>query len=374
MPWQQQGGGPWGSGPSGTQPPDIEDLLRKGQERFRRMMPGGIGGGRGILIGILVLLAIWLASGLYRVQPAQEGVLLLFGKYVQTTPPGLHWFFPAPIGEVLTPNVAVVNRVEVGFRGAGEGTRVQAVRDIPQESMMLTGDQNIVDLDFTVFWKIKNAQAYLFNIRNPEATVKVVAESAMREVVGQTNLQQALTGGRAKIEDNTRDIIQKVLDYYKAGIQVTEVRLLSVDPPKQVIDAFNEVQRARQDKDRKQNEGEAYQNKVVPIARGDAARIVQEAQAYKTRVTKDAQGEAKRFLSVYDSYVKSKDITERRIYLQTMEDILQGTQKVIIDTGAKGSGVVPYLPLPALKTPAAPAPSSKAAAPAPTPAEGGRKQ
>lgn len=357
MPWQQQGGGggPWGSGPSGTQPPDIEDLLRKGQERFRRMMPGGVGGARGVIIGILILLVVWLASGLYRVQPAQEGVLLLFGKYVQTTPPGLHWFFPAPIGEVITPNVAAVNRVEVGYRGAGEGTRVQAVRNIPQESLMVTGDQNIADLNFTVFWKIKSAEAYLFNIRNPEATVKAVAESGMREVIGQTTLQQALTGGRVEIEQRTRDIMQGILDNYKAGILVTEVRLLSADPPKQVIDSFNEVQRARQDKDRKQNEADAYRNQVVPVARGDAARIVQEAEAYKARVLKDADGEGKRFLSVYNSYVLAKDITERRIYLETMEDILRGTQKVIIDSGAKGNGVVPYLPLPELKKPAAPA-------------------
>jgi membrane protease subunit HflK len=232
--------------------------------------------------------------------------------------------------------------------------------------MMVTGDQNIVDLDFTVFWKIKNAEAYLFNIRNPEATVKAVAESAMREVIGQTTLQQALTGGRAQIEQRTRDSMQQILDVYKAGILISEVRLLSVDPPKQVIDAFNEVQRARQDKDRKQNEADAYRNRIVPTARGDAARIVQEAEAYKTRVLKDAEGEAKRFTAVYNSYVAAKDITERRIYLETMEEILRGTQKVIVDQGAKGTGVVPYLPLPELRKPA-PAPAAKA------PAEGARK-
>jgi membrane protease subunit HflK len=367
MPWQQQGGGggPWGSGPSGTQPPDIEELLRKGQERFRRMMPGGVGGARGILLGVGILAAVWMASGLYKVQPAEQGVVMLFGKYVQTTGPGLHWFFPTPIGQVITPDVERINPVEIGYRGGAEGGRVQAARDIAQESLMVTGDQNIADLDFTVFWKVKEAEAFVFNIRNPGITVKAVAESAMREVIGQTTLQRSLTGGRAEIEQRTRQLTQKILDSYKSGILIREVKLLSVDPPKQVIDAFNEVQRARQDKERKQNEAEAYRNQVVPTARGDAERLLQEAEAYKSRSIKDADGEAKRFVSVYDSYLAAKDVTTRRLYLETMEEVLKGTQKVIIDSSGRGSGVVPYLPLPELQKRVAP----PAARPAP---QGGR--
>lgn len=371
MPWQQQGGGgPWGSGPAGTQPPDIEDLLRKGQERFKRMMPGGAAGGRGIVIGILILVAVWMASGLYRVQPAEQGVVMLFGRYVQTTGPGLHWFFPAPIGSVLTPNVERINPVEIGYRGAGDTARIQAVRDVPQESLMVTGDQNIADLDFTVFWKVKNAEDFVFNIRNPEATVKVVAESAMREVIGQTTLQQALTGGRQQIEQRTYRLIQNILDSYKSGILVREVKLLRVDPPKEVIDAFNEVQRARQDKERKQNEAEAYRNQVVPTARGDAARILQEAEAYKQQMVKSAEGEAKRFTAVYNSYLAAKDVTTRRLYLETLEQVLKGTEKVIIDSAGGAGGVVPYLPLPELRKRATP--SAPAAPGASTAREGGR--
>lgn len=327
------------------------------------MMPGGNLGARGVLIALLLVLGAWLAVGFYRVQPAEQGVVMLFGRYLETTGPGLHWFFPPPIGNVIKPNVTQINRVEVGYRGGGEGTRIQPVRNIPQESLMVTGDQNIADLNFTVFWRIKEAEAFVFNIRNPEPTVKAVAESAMREVVGQTTLERALTVGRSEIETRTRNIMQGILDNYKSGILITETRLLSVDPPRQVIDAFNEVQRARQDKERLQNEAEAYRNRVVPTARGEAARVIEEAEAYKERVLKDAEGEAARFVSVYDSYAVAKDITTRRLYLEMMEDVLRGTPKVIIDSSGQGSGVVPYLPLPEIQKRIAPAAGATIAPP-----------
>ena len=371
MPWSPQGGGqgPWGRGPTGPQQPDIEEIIRRGQENLRRLWPQGFGGGRGIVLALLAVVASWLASGFYRVQPAEQGVVLMFGKWVQTTQPGLNWFFPAPIGRVFTPNVEEINRVEVGYRSAGENARATQARDIPAESLILTGDQNISDIDFTVFWKIKDAGEFLFNLRNPEVTVKVVAESVMREVVGQTTLQLALTEGRTQIEQRTRELTQRVLDAYGAGISVNQVRLLKVDPPAPVIDSFNEVQRARQDKERKQNEAQAYRNRIIPAARGEAVQIVQQAEAYRERLITEAQGEAERFTKVYESYAAAPEVTSQRLYLETLESVLQGKSKVIID-GQANNGVVPYLALPEIaqrRNPPARAPQTpNAAAPART--------
>jgi len=349
MAWSPQGGGgqgPWGGGPAGPQPPDIEEILRRGQDAFKRMMPGRLGSARGIALIVIAAAVIWLGSGFYRVQPAEQGVALLFGRWVQTTDPGLNWFVPSPVGSVMTPNVEEINRVEVGLRGDERRGGAGAIRDVPEESLMLTGDQNIADLDFTVFWKISNAGDYLFNIRNPEATVKAVAESAMREVVGQTTLEQALTGGKTPVEQKTRTRMQEILDLYGAGIAIREVKLLKVDPPDAVIDAFNEVQRARQDKERKENEAMAYENRVVPTARGEAEQIIQEATAYKEKLVLEAKGQAQRFLAVYNSYKIAPEVTRQRLYLETIEEVMQGTDKVIIDSGSGGGpGVVPYLPL-----------------------------
>lgn len=350
MAWNPQGGqGPWGGGQSGPQPPDIEEMLRRGQDRLKRFIPGGMGATRGIILAVLAVVAIWLASGFYKVQPGEQGVVLLFGKFVQTTDPGLHWFFPTPIGDVLTPDVERVNRIDIGFRGAVEGRRVSVQRDIPEESLMITGDQNIADVDLTVFWKVGDAADFVFNIRNPEATVKAVGESAIREVIGQTSLEQALTGGKETIQNRTQDVMQAMLDKYGAGIFIRGVQLLQVEPPSAVIDSFNEVQRARQDKARKKNEAEAYRNKVVPTARGEAAKIIQDATAYKERLIKEAEGEAKRFLSVFETYKMAKEVTLQRIYLETIEEVYRGANKVIIDSGKGATGVIPYLPLPELK-------------------------
>jgi len=362
-PWGSGGGngggggddrGPWGQGPSGgggrgggggggQQPPDIEELLRKGQDGLKKILPGGAGTGKGIFLIILVAIGVWLASGFYRVESGHRGVVLLFGKFVATTDPGLNWYFPSPVGETLTPNVEHINKIDIGFRGGGDRSRA-AARDIHEESIMLTGDKNIADLDFSVFWKVKDAGQFLFNIRAPETTVKLAAESAMREVVGQTSLDSALTGGRKQIEDKTRVLLQASLDEYKSGVTITDVKLLKVEPPQPVIDAFNEVRRAEQDRKRKENEAEAYRNQIVPEARGEAAKIVQDAEGYKERVVKDAEGEAKRFIAVYDSYAVAKDVTKRRLYLETMQEVLGKANKVLIDKN--GQGVVPYLPLP----------------------------
>ena len=360
MPWKQQGGGPgggqgpWGRAGGGSsgggQPPDFEDLLRRGQDRIRRLVPGGLGSRRGILFVVLGVVALWLLSGFYRVQPDEQGVVLRFGEWVRTTPPGLNYHLPGPIESVLTPKVTRVNRIEIGLRSVGEGSRNLPTRDVPEESLMLTGDENIVDIDSTVFWVIKDAGKYLFNIRNPEATVKLSAESVMREVIGRTPIQSALTEGRHEIEEATLRRVQELLDSYGAGIEMRRVQLLKVDPPGPVIDAFIDVQRARADLERLRNEAEAYRNDILPRARGEAEKMIQGANAYREQITNQAQGEAERFLKVLASYRLAKDVTTRRIYLETLEEVFRGMNKVVIDSSAAGaSGVVPYLPLPEIQ-------------------------
>jgi modulator of FtsH protease HflK len=341
------GGGPWGGGSSTPPPPNIEEMMRRTQERVRRMVPGGLGTGRGIVLIGAAILAIWLATGFYRVQPGEQGVELLFGSYVKTTTPGLNYWFPAPIGEVLTPNVEQTNQITIGFRG--DGPRGGGQRDVLQESLMLTEDQNIIDVDFIVQWRIKNAADYLFNIRDPEGTVKVAAESAIREMMGKASLEEALTIKRQQVDDSTRELLQNILDSYGAGIFIAEVRQLKVDPPSEVIDAFNDVQRARQDADRSVNEATAYRNDIVPRAKGEAQRIIQDATAYKERLTAEADGEAKRFVSVLEAFQSGRDITTRRLYLERMQQILSKSQNVIINSGDGGQDVVPYLPLPELQ-------------------------
>lgn len=377
MPWSNQGGGggpwgggggngsggggggksPWGRGPGGfgggggggQQPPDLDEVIRQGQARLRRMLPKGLGGPTGITLIVIGLLALWLASGLYRVQPNQQGIELVFGRYTGVpTEPGLHWNYPTPIGAVYRPDVTSENRIEVGYRSSGDGSgRSSVQRDVPEESQMITGDENIVDIDFVVFWRIADAGKFLFNLQDPEETVKMAAESAMRDAIGKRPIQVALTEGRQLIESTVQEDLQALLNEYGAGVSVRQVQLLAVDPPKQVIDAFNEVQRARQDKDRLKNEAEAFRNDVVPRARGEAAQIVEEADAYRQEVVNRATGDADRFKSVYKAYSAAKDVTKERIYLETLEDVLGNVNKIIIDKSAEGgSGVVPYLPLP----------------------------
>ena len=365
--WQSQGGGPWGSGPRGGgpwggnrgsgggpgprgRPPDFEELLRRSQDRFRSVLPGGLRTGGGIALAAIAIAVIWLASGFYRVLPDEVGVVLRFGAYNRTTQPGLNYHLPAPIEKVLTPSVTRVNRTEIGWRSA-EGATARGVgsRQVGEEALMLTGDENIVDINFTVFWVIKNAQGYLFNIRDPDATVKSAAESAMREVVGETPIAQALSEGRGKIETETQHLLQGILDAYGAGIEVTQLQLQKVDPPAPVIDAFRDVQRALADRERLRNEAEAYRNDIIPRARGEAVRIKQEAEGYRQQIINQAQGDADRFVAVYHAFKAAEDVTLQRLYLETMEEILKNSNKVIIDKSAQGeSGVLPYLPLPAL--------------------------
>ncbi|MDR3517017.1 MAG: FtsH protease activity modulator HflK [Azospirillaceae bacterium] len=379
MPWSNQGGGgggPWGSPPNngggpnpwgrpggggGPQAPDLEELLRRGQERFKRLLPGGMGSGRGFAVVGAALVVIWLASGFYRVQADEQGVVLRFGQWIRTEQPGLRYHLPLPIESVLTPKVTRVSRIEIGFRSGGENARGVSGREMPDESMMLTGDENIIDIQFTVLWAIKDAGQFLFKIRDPEMTVKKAAESAMREVIGRTEIQPALTEARQDIENSTRQLLQQILDQYQAGVEITQVQLQKVDPPAAVIDAFNDVQRARADRERVRNEAEAYRNNIIPVARGEVERLIQEASAYREQVVSLAQGDAQRYKSVYSAYTQAKDVTTRRLYLETMEGILRNTPKVVIDSKA-GQGVVPYLPLSDLmRTLPAPTPGSTSA-------------
>jgi len=319
---------------------------------MRSILPGG-GGIKGIALIVLAAAGIWLGSGFYRVQPDQQGVVLTFGRWTNTTSPGLNWAWPSPIQTVITPSVTRENRIEVGLRSGVDARG--GVRDVPDESQMLTGDENIVDIDFTVLWRVKDAGQFLFGVRDPESLVKISAESAMRESVGKTPIQQAFTEGRGKLESDTLANLQKALDSYGTGVEVTQVQLLAVDPPSPVVDAFNEVQRARADRERLRNEAEAYRNDVIPRARGESEQLLQEAQAYREEVVNRALGDAKRFSAVYAAYRLAPDVTAERMYIESLEDVLRNANKIVIDSKAAGSGVLPYLPLNELKNrPAAP--------------------
>lgn len=379
MPWNDKsgGGGPWGSGGGnnngpwggggnsgggggnrggggfggGPRPPDLEELLRKGQDRMRNMLPGGFMSKRGIVLVVLVLVVAWLASGLYRVQTNEQGLELVLGKYSSTTGEGLNFNWPSPIGDVEVVNVTTQRTLPLGYEPSTMTVRnVNVAVQRERGSLMLTADENIIDIQFNVVWLVKNAFDFAFNIRNPEEAVRSAAEAAMREVVGKTELQVALTQGRAAIENETAQQIQRILDSYKSGIQVLNIQLLPVNPPASVIAAFNDVQAARQDKERAINEGQAYRNEVIPRAKGEAERQVQQGEAYRAEVVNRARGDAQRFISVYNQYAQAKDVTMERIYIETMEEVLRNVNKVLIDRSAGGSGVVPYLPLPALRS------------------------
>ena len=342
-PWESGGNKPWGGGSSGNK--DLEDSIKKAKEKFGKFK---IGGPRNISILIIVALIIWLATGFYRVEPDEQGIELLFGKWNQvTTEPGLHYFFPTPFGKTMTPKVESIRKINVGYRSASElgFSSNSSDRNVLEESLMLTGDQNIVDVNFTVLYTIKDAGKFLFKLRNPETTVTDMSESVMREVVGQRDLEFLLTGGRQEVEQVVRSDLQDILDEYESGILVQSIQLQSVNPPALVIDAFDEVQRARQDKEKLVNEANSYMNKIVPNARGDAAKLVQEATAYKEQVIKQAEGVAQNFIDVYNSYKETKYVTRQRIYLETLTEVLEGPNKIILDSTGEGQGVVPYLPI-----------------------------
>ncbi|NKX65755.1 FtsH protease activity modulator HflK [Labrenzia sp. 5N] len=359
-PWGSGGGGggngngPWGGGSNrgGGNPPDLEELLKRTQDRMRNVLPGGGGGGLGFIGGGIVVgvaLIVWLAFGFYVVDEGEVGVELVLGKVEDQTPPGLNYNWPYPIGEVYTPKVELQRETTVGTEENVSSSGVVRARDVQEESLMLTGDENIVDVGFKVLWRIRNTNEgiadFLFNIQDPEATVKAVAESAMREVVGGSKIDSILTENRVSIQNDVASLMQKTLDSYQSGIEIGEVQMQRVDPPAQVIDAFRDVQAARADEERISNEAKAYANRVVPEARGEAARVLEAANAYKDQTIAEATGQSQRFTKIYEEYRKAPDVTRERLYLETLEKVLGSNNKIIIDSDATGSGVLPYLPL-----------------------------
>ncbi|MBV8659460.1 MAG: FtsH protease activity modulator HflK [Burkholderiales bacterium] len=306
--------------------------------------------GRGLTMLAGFFAVAWISAGIYKVQPDEQGVVLRFGKWIGTTNAGLHYHLPWPVETVLLPKVTVINQLRLGNEYDG----APRPGEDPREKQMLTGDENIVEADCVVFWRIKDAGNFLFKVNKPETSLKIAAESALREVISRTPIQAAMSNRRQQIADETRELLQARLDQEQAGIWVTQVQLQRVDPPSAVIDAFNDVQRARADQERARNEAQAYNNDVIPRARGDAARIQQEAEAYKSQVVNLAQGEAKRFDSVYQSYAQAKDVTAWRLYMESMDEVLKKSSKVIIDSSGKaGGGIVPYLQLQDKPAPAA---------------------
>ena len=352
-PWQPKNNGPWGNGPSGgggggngggNRPPDLEDLFRKGQDQLRRAMPGGGMSAIGIVLIALIGVLVWLATGIYTVRPNEIGIERVFGRFNSVASPGLNYNWPYPIGRVDKPTIGVQS-VDIGARVLDN--RSGGRRQVPAESLMLTGDENIVEIDFTVLWRIdeKRPQDFVFNLRNNGPTVKAVAEASMREIIGKSNALDVLTGARLTIENAVHELMQKTLNEYGAGVVIQQVQMQKVDPPQQVIAAFRDVQAARADQERAQNEAQAYANKVVPEARGETARIIQRAEAEKEKMVADAKGEAARFVKLYDEYKKAPDVTRQRLFLESIERIYGGMDKIILDQNSGAQGVVPYLPL-----------------------------
>lgn len=355
--WKPGNPGPWGQGPSGggggPGRPDFEGWWRGILERFGGLTSGGGFGVPGVLILLVLGVGLWLLSGFYTIGPNQVGLNLVFGRYTGKTEPGLNYNWPYPIGHVDKLDVTDRNAVDVGFVPQQDNSRLNAVThaDLPEESLMLTGDENIADVKFVVFWQIdpSHPENYEFNVADPRETVKAVAESAMREVIGQSQIQAILTAGRKVIEPKVQKLMQGILNEYKAGVLVLQVQLQSVDPPSEVIASFRDVTAAQQDQSRLRNEAQGYANKTVPEAKGQAAAIVQAAEGYKLQTVAEAKGQASRFDQVYAQYKNAPAVTRERIYIETMQNVFSKTDNVLLDDPAgKGSGVVPYLPLPRL--------------------------
>ena len=348
--WKPGNPGPWGQGPNDPRKLDLNSLWQRLLERFGSLTGGGGFGAPAILVFVVIGLGLWLLSGFYTVGPNQVGLNLVFGKYTGKTSPGLNYNWPFPVGDVDKLNVTDRNAVNVGFVTQPDYSRPNATTqvDVPEESLMLTGDENIADVKFVVFWQIDPSQPedFAFNVAEPRETVKAVAESAMREVIGQSQIQEILTAGRKVIEPKVQKLMQQILTSYKAGVLVLQVQLQSVDPPSEVIASFRDVTAAQQDQSRLRNEAQAYANKAVPEARGKAAAIIQAADGFKLQTVAEAKGQAARFDQIYTQYKNAPAVTRERIYIETMQNVFSHTDNVIIDDpSGKGSGVVPYLPL-----------------------------
>jgi len=339
--------------------PDFDEFFRKIGDSFKKKFGGNFGnGGAGknydkapkSVIGLifLILILIWLALGIYKVDSDENAVVLYFGKFYKIATPGLNYYIPYPFGQVIKKSVTTVNTEEFGF---SSNSRKSDQRNFDAESLMLTGDENIVDIDFQVQWQIADIRNFVFNIAEPNQAIRKSAESAMREIIARTPIAGALSAGKEKIEQETKILLQEILDYYGAGVRVVLVQLRRVDPPSQVIDAFRDVQTAKADKEKEINQAQAYANDIIPRARGTAAQMKEQAEAYAKEVVANAQGEAGRFVAVYNQYAKAKQVTKKRLYLETMEKIYRDMDKIYIDKSAGKSGVLPYFPLNELNKP-----------------------
>jgi membrane protease subunit HflK len=371
----EKGKGPWdigseekkeeGSKEEEKSDKKAEDIISKLFGKKSKKRGGGNGGGNGnkssknkfdfpftknpkffILAIIFGFLAIWLSSGIYKINPDENGVVLYFGRFHSITNSGLNFYIPLPIGKLQKVSVTRINKEEFGFDSgiSSKRNKYKFVRNFDEESLMLTGDENIADIDFEVQWKVGNVKEYLFNIANPKSTIRKATESAMREIIAKRPIDDALANKKSEIEREVKNLVQEILNSYKSGVEIVLVQMLRVDPPKEVISAFRDVQTAKADKERKINEAEAYNNDVIPRARGEAEKIIQEAEAYKQSMIANAEGQASRFNNVYREYRRAKFVTKKRMYLETMEEIYGNTNKIIIGEEI-GKGVVPYLPL-----------------------------
>lgn len=358
MAWNKPGNGnsgnkdPWGGPRRGGQqgPPDLDEIVRNIQNKFSGLFGGGKGGGPGLRLGrmggiglgaiLSVIIGLWLFSGFYIVKQAENGVVLQFGKFQEITTPGLNWHYPFPIERVNKVNVQNVFSMEVGYR---TNERTGRGRHVPHEALMLTEDENIVDIEFAVQYRISDAAAYWFNVEQPEVTIAQATESAIREIVGKSTLDYVITDGRVDVANRTQQLLQKILDRYDTGILITTAKMQKAQPPEQVKAAFDDAVKAREDEQRFRNEAEAYANDILPRARGKAARLVQEGEGYKASVIARADGDARRFIQIAREYAKAPDITRERLYLETMETVLSNTTKVFIDQ--QGGNNILYLPL-----------------------------
>lgn len=357
MPWNNQSGGggpwkpgnqgPWGQGPSGgnNNPPGLEELLRRGQDKLRqalRNQGSDLPGPSMIVLFLVLALGAWLASGFYTVAPNEVGLNMVFGRFEKRTTSGLNYNWPYPIGSVTKLAVTDRNGTDIGFITREDSRRLNTASqiEVPEESLMLTGDENIVDLAFSVQWRVANASDYLFNVKDPDDAVKAVAESAMREVIGKTKLQAVLTNGRAKVQIETVELMQKMLDRYGAGIFVDAVQIRNANPPKAVIDSFRAVATAGQDAQSLVNEANTYRNRVINEAKGDASRIVQSSQGYREQIVREAQGEASRFNQIYSEYKRAPAVTRQRLYIETMERVLANSNKVVVDGKSTSAPII----------------------------------
>lgn len=361
-PWGPIGGGPSNdnNGPKNNRPnnnkePDFdpEELFKKFEDFIKNSFfnknnnkkGGGTNNSKApkSLFGIIILamILLWLSTGIYKVNPDENAAVLYFGKFYKVATPGLNYHIPYPFGKHITRSVTTVNTEEFGFSSSSRYIN----RNFDAESLMLTGDENIVDIEFQIQWKISDIYDFVFNIAQPSITIRKAAESAMREIIARTPIAEALSSGKKDIERQAKDLLQETLDSYKSGVHIELMQLRRVDPPAQVVDAFRDVQTAKADKEKEINQAEAYSNDIVPRARGEASKMIEDSKAFASQVVANAEGEAGRFLSVYNQYKRAKKVTKKRIYLETMEEVFGDMDKVIIDNNVQNGSVVPYFPL-----------------------------